>query len=64
LHRLVVEVDGGQHLASTSDRKRDVWLASEGFRVLRFWDNEVLQELEGVEEVILAALKGDDSSSP
>jgi len=51
-------------MASPSDRKRDLWLAGEGFRVLRFWDNAVLQELEGVEEAILAALGGDDGPSP
>ena len=44
--RLVVEVDGSQHMASPRDRRRDLWLAGEGFRVLRFWDNMVLQELE------------------
>ena len=34
--RLVVEVDGSQHMDSPSDRKRDLWLTAEGFRVLRF----------------------------
>jgi len=62
--RLVVEVDGGQHLASTRDRKRDAWLAAEGFRVLRFWNNMVLQELECVEEAMLFALEGEDAPSP
>ena len=62
--RLVVEVDGSQHVASRSDDKRDLWLTSEGFRVLRFWDNVVLQELESVEEAILAALGEDDAPSP
>jgi len=62
--RLVVEVDGSQHMASPSDRQRDLWLAGEGFRILRFWDNAVLQELESVEEAILAALAGDGAPSP
>ena len=62
--RLVVEVDGSQHMDSPSDAKRDLWLAREGFRVLRFWDNAVLQELESVEEAIFAPLEGNDAPSP
>ena len=62
--RLVGEVDGSQRVASPTDRKRDHWLAGEGFRVARFWDNVVLQELESVEEAILAALEDDDARSP
>jgi very-short-patch-repair endonuclease len=55
--RLVIEVDGGQH-AQQSDRddRRTAWLASRGFKVLRFWDNDVLQQTDGVVEVIRAAL--------
>lgn len=41
--RLVVEVDGGQHLESCRDSDRDRWLESQGFRVIRFWNHEVLQ---------------------
>ena len=40
-HRLVVELDGGQHAESTSDARRDAYLASEGWRVVRFWNNDV-----------------------
>ncbi len=50
--RLVIEVDGGQHSGSTSDAVRDEWLEAEGYRVLRFWNNEVLGNLEGVLERI------------
>jgi very-short-patch-repair endonuclease len=46
--RLVVEVDGGQHAESGRDLKRDRWLAENDFRVVRFWNNEVLSNLEGV----------------
>ena len=46
--KVIVEVDGGQHNGSISDRSRDQWLGSQGFLVLRFWNNEVLQNLEGV----------------
>jgi very-short-patch-repair endonuclease len=55
--RLVIEVDGGQHAdAAEADRQRDAWLRSQNFRVLRFWNNDVLRNQEGVMEVILGAL--------
>jgi very-short-patch-repair endonuclease len=57
--RLVVEVDGGQHGFAgrqKHDTVRDTWLASRGYRVLRFWNNEVLTNLDGVLTAILAAL--------
>ena len=54
--RLIVEVDGGQHAESQSDEIRDRYLTSEGFRVLRFWNNDVLRNTSGVLEVILGAL--------
>jgi very-short-patch-repair endonuclease len=62
--RLIVEVDGSQHVESASDRERDQWLANQGFRVLRFWNNAVLQESESVQETILAALAEHASPSP
>jgi very-short-patch-repair endonuclease len=46
--RLIVEVDGGQHADSVSDAERDNWLAQNKFQLLRFWNNDVLQNLEGV----------------
>jgi very-short-patch-repair endonuclease len=46
--RLVVEVDGGQHAESVSDRRRYRWFAENGFMVLRFWNDDVLRNLEGV----------------
>ena len=50
---LVIELDGGQHAEQKQrDNERDNWLASQGFNVLRFWDNEVLTNIEGVLEVI------------
>jgi very-short-patch-repair endonuclease len=53
---LVVEVDGGQHAESESDQIRDAHLASEGYRMLRFWNSDVLGNLDGVLETILASL--------
>jgi very-short-patch-repair endonuclease len=54
--RLVIEVDGGQHADSLQDRRRDRWLAANRFRVLRFWNNEVLSNLEGVMTVLAQTL--------
>ncbi len=55
---LVIEVDGGQHAQGQErDDRRTAWLESRGFRVLRFWDNDVLQHTTGVLETIHAALK-------
>lgn len=45
---LVVELDGGQHMDQhAADQKRDAWLAEQGYTVLRFWNNQVMQEMEG-----------------
>jgi len=45
---LVIEVDGGQHHENKEDEVRDEWLEDEGFTVLRFWNNEVLDNIKGV----------------
>jgi very-short-patch-repair endonuclease len=53
--KIIIEVDGGQHgLAAemVRDLERTKWLESRGYRVLRFWNNEVLQNLEGVVDLI------------
>jgi len=56
--RLVIEVDGGQHSdAVQADEARDAWLRSQNFHVLRFWNNDVLKNQEGVMQVILKALE-------
>ena len=60
-HRLVVEIDGGQHNTPQGrqhDLKRTAWLEAQGFRVLRFWNNQVLTNLEGVLERTLQELEG------
>jgi very-short-patch-repair endonuclease len=53
---LIIEVDGGQHAESESDQVRDAYLASEGYRVLRFWNSDVFGNLDGVLQTILASL--------
>src|SRR4051812_20496628 len=51
--RLIVEADGGQHADQQEyDAERTRWLEQQGFRVRRFWNHEVLQDWETVEEVI------------
>ena len=55
--KLVLELDGGQHADEAKrDAQRDGWLAGQGFRVLRFWNNEVLGNLDGVLERVLEVL--------
>ena len=50
---VIVEADGGQHaLEKGKDEERTQWLNSQGFTVLRFWNNEILTNMEGVVEVI------------
>jgi very-short-patch-repair endonuclease len=53
---LVIEVDGSQHLDSSRDARRDAFLAAEGYSILRFWNTDVLTNLDGVAASILAAL--------
>ncbi len=57
--RLVVEVDGGQHngVQRTHDSRRDRWLRDEGYSVLRFWNNEVLANTDGVLTEVMLALE-------
>jgi very-short-patch-repair endonuclease len=55
--RLIIELDGGQHSEQvTYDQRRDAWLRSRGYTVLRFWNNDVMQQLEGVLEQIRCAV--------
>jgi len=49
---LIIEIDDGQHCEDERDKIRDKWLESQGFKVLRFWNNEVLSNIEGVVEII------------
>ena len=54
--QLVVEVDGGQHNESAADAIRDERLREKGYKVLRFWNNDVLGNIEGVLTIIQAEL--------
>ncbi len=54
-YKLVVEVDGSQHAESEYDQKRDVNLMAQGFIILRFWNDDVLKEINSVCDTIIAA---------
>ena len=63
--RLVIELDGGQHaLATDYDARRTRFLETQGYRVLRFWNNDVLDNVEGVLGVIRDTLDNMPSPSP
>ncbi len=62
--RLIIEVDGGQHADSMADKERDEWLKREGFEVLRFWNNDVLENREGVLEKIIECLTSPSLTLP
>ena len=54
---LIVEIDGSQHADSESDLARGTELKARGFRVLRFWNDEVLKDMDGVCDTIIAYVK-------
>ena len=54
--KVVVELDGEQHALDPGDKIRDEWFRAEGYKVLRFWDNQVFSNLEGVLETIREVL--------
>jgi len=62
--RLVIEADGSQHSESEGDRRRDAFLRGQGFTVLRFWNDDVLQQPVGVFEAIKAALTSPHPPKP
>ena len=55
--KLIVELDGGQHAdAAERDAVRTAWLKARGYCVIRFWNNEVFENIEGVLDVVREAL--------
>ena len=56
--KLIIELDGSQHIDSAHDATRDAFLVSQGYSVLRFWNDDVLRAIESVCETILAAVEG------
>jgi very-short-patch-repair endonuclease len=59
--KLIVEVDGGQHAGSVTDARRDRYFGERGYRILRFWNNDVLRNLEGVLTVIADSYPSPDA---
>ena len=53
--RLIVECDGGQHAESDYDARRDAWFTGHGFQVMRFWNNQIADNLDGVVDTITRA---------
>lgn len=61
--KLIIELDGGQHVENAdADDERTSYLAGQGYRVLRFWDHEVLKDINAVTEVILQGLQSPHSN--
>jgi very-short-patch-repair endonuclease len=61
--KLVIELDGGQHdEQARADDERSAELASHGYRVIRFWNNEVIENIDGVLETIRRALEATPTS--
>lgn len=60
--KLIIEVDGGQHVTDSSARTR--WLEGRGYRVIRFWNNDVLQNTDGVVTRIREMLHASRFPSP
>jgi len=62
--RIVIEVDGGQHSLGTSDEARTRYLNANGYRVVRFWNNEVLENISGVLLMIDTAINAERPPTP
>jgi very-short-patch-repair endonuclease len=56
-YKLVIEIDGGQHVNSSADAQRTLWLERQGWKVIRFWNNDVLANTNGVAETILREIQ-------
>ena len=65
--RLIIEVDGSQHGHDDIRRRDDArtrWLEAEGYRVMRFWNNDLTANMDGVLEAIYAAIHGSSAAEP
>lgn len=50
--KTIIEIDGGQHYNAMNDKRRDAWFKKQGFIVLRFWNNDVIKNIDGVLQTI------------
>jgi len=62
--RVIIEIDGSQHFEHESDDKRDRWFRGQGYKVLRFWNNDVMKNIDGVLEVIMKEISPSPLSPP
>jgi len=62
--RLIIEVDGGQHAENLEDAFRDQWLREHKYRILRFWNNDVMSNMDGVLETIAESLRAETPPHP
>jgi very-short-patch-repair endonuclease len=65
--RLILEVDGSRHGTPTglsADAERTAWLESKGFKVIRFWNSEIVENIDGVLDAVYAALYGSMTAEP
>jgi very-short-patch-repair endonuclease len=63
--KLIIELDGGQHAEQVDrDAKRTAFLEAEGFRVLRFWNTDVMKNIDGVLETILSSISPTPTPTP
>ena len=61
---MIVELDGGQHANNKRDLVRDRWLREHNYRILRFWNNDIMGNIDGVLEVIADALQAETPPHP
>ena len=61
---LVVEVDGGQHADNVADTERDTMMRNLGYKIVRFWNNDVLGNIEGVLEMLRSELENAPHPAP
>ena len=62
--KLIIELDGSQHLEQEEyDEERTKYLEARGYKVIRFWNNQVMNDLEGVIKAIIYAIESNERSS-
>ena len=63
--RLIIELDGGQHAEQGDyDAQRDTWLRDQGFNVLRFWNHDVLKNIDGVVDLVVKTMRNTPFLNP
>ena len=62
--KLIIEIDGGQHFGSEKDKVRDLWFENQGYKILRFWNHEVLRNVDGVVSEIIREISPSPLSPP